>query len=722
MKRRVASAQFMLLTVYFYFYGLLGLHTALEVKQDQVLTSDEIQEVFKCFGDLDPEEGCVICRFITQKIYKVLDLATMCPDTLDSDFLKQRAREWKADPSVLNKWMVMYNSKNSGSGKPSITDQDIKQQVMSAQSIPSNFIGMKNKQMINNALSSFFNQGSDGSAGGQQSIIDYNRNLSKNIIGSSVANSSNIEILKRKANQFFNEQDTQRFKQKQDPEAMATISETKNLGDVVTISDANNSKEDNELNFEKDFIPKEAESMYFGDSGGGSGGFDIQQMLSNMNFGSGKKITYLGTSLGSPYKKMTGNKQVISNANSQDSSAPNTQASSTTNPRKSSQEKKNRSHSKIKKSQALKEETVSRVEAAQIESEVTVRTEDKEKNAKSIFNYSKNLKEDETINQNTETAQNHKVDIPSNHHTLNSHELEPQSASDVSKNSALTEQTKPQSALIIPPQSQDKEMKSLSFKQLNSNSIENAKIKNDNNSSAIISILPEFKKMTEKVSSTTQIIDSNNITPNQQETQETEYNKQTQANDEQNNQIIVNPPIMFENNTQPQIVNNLSVNNKRDINDIDLIIDKNEDLYDKINSAISNPPQYSSFLEVSSNSLTSSKPIIVAENSIKPTEPHLTYDKSIYDKLVKNNKEFNLETMRRGRRRSRFPDQQWDCGEIQITKLLNYFCEEEVSLSYQKYCKPIFEQINTLIESFLYHDNNLEICQNLHMCPFTVDK
>jgi hypothetical protein len=82
---------------------------------------------------------------------------------------------------------------------------------------------------------------------------------------------------------------------------------------------------------------------------------------------------------------------------------------------------------------------------------------------------------------------------------------------------------------------------------------------------------------------------------------------------------------------------------------------------------------------------------------------------------------FNLETQRRGRRRSRFPDPQWDCAEIQIAKLVKYLCEDEISISFQKYCKPIFQQINTMIESYLYHDNSLEICQNMHMCPITVD-
>lgn len=106
--------------------------------------------------------------------------------------------------------------------------------------------------------------------------------------------------------------------------------------------------------------------------------------------------------------------------------------------------------------------------------------------------------------------------------------------------------------------------------------------------------------------------------------------------------------------------------------------------------------------------------------SFLETNEIVSFDKNLFNSLISKSN-FNLETQRRGRRRSRFPDPQWDCAEAQIAKLVRYLCEEEMSASYQKYCKPIFEQINTMIESFLYHDNNLEVCQNIHMCPVTVD-
>lgn len=128
--------------------------------------------------------------------------------------------------------------------------------------------------------------------------------------------------------------------------------------------------------------------------------------------------------------------------------------------------------------------------------------------------------------------------------------------------------------------------------------------------------------------------------------------------------------------------------------------DVTESEFEQLNKDIRNPPELSSFLE---------------------TRDDIRFDKNLFETLINKSQNFNLETQRRGRRRSRFPDPQWDCAETQIAKLVRYLCEEEVSSSYQKYCKPIFEQINTMIESFLYHDNNLEICQNLHMCPVTVD-
>jgi hypothetical protein len=103
------------------------------------------------------------------------------------------------------------------------------------------------------------------------------------------------------------------------------------------------------------------------------------------------------------------------------------------------------------------------------------------------------------------------------------------------------------------------------------------------------------------------------------------------------------------------------------------------------------------------------------KNKVKQGVPDTQVLYNVFTKDIN----FNLETQRRGRRDKNLPDPQWDCAQSQISKTLIYLCEEEVSVSYQRYCKPICQQINILIESILYHDDILNTCQNLHMCPVT---
>lgn len=54
-----------ILILFSFFYYLKATNTS-----QGILSNQEIKEVLKCFGDLDLEEGCVICRYITQKICK----------------------------------------------------------------------------------------------------------------------------------------------------------------------------------------------------------------------------------------------------------------------------------------------------------------------------------------------------------------------------------------------------------------------------------------------------------------------------------------------------------------------------------------------------------------------------------------------------------------------------------------------------------------------------
>ena len=91
-----------------YLFLFLIIKPTLTTKQN-MLTNHEIREILKCFGNLDLNEACVICRYVTQKIYKVLDISTMCPDIVETKLLPQRERAWKPDPQIINKWVVLYN-------------------------------------------------------------------------------------------------------------------------------------------------------------------------------------------------------------------------------------------------------------------------------------------------------------------------------------------------------------------------------------------------------------------------------------------------------------------------------------------------------------------------------------------------------------------------------------------------------------------------------------
>ena len=111
------------------------------------------------------------------------------------------------------------------------------------------------------------------------------------------------------------------------------------------------------------------------------------------------------------------------------------------------------------------------------------------------------------------------------------------------------------------------------------------------------------------------------------------------------------------------------------------------------------------------------------ETSFIETSSHSNLRSSSYNeffrKLVLKSKNFNLVTQRRQRRLGKLPDMQWDCAESQITAMIKYLCEKEIPNSYEMYCKPIFKQINSIIEGYLYHDNSLRICQNISMCSVT---
>jgi hypothetical protein len=101
-----------LLTIYilFDFSNSSSTYSNSKFSNSQALLSNfEIREILKCFGDLNLEEGCIICRYITQKIYKVVEITSMCPDVVESKLKFQRERNWNPDPQLLNKWTVLFN-------------------------------------------------------------------------------------------------------------------------------------------------------------------------------------------------------------------------------------------------------------------------------------------------------------------------------------------------------------------------------------------------------------------------------------------------------------------------------------------------------------------------------------------------------------------------------------------------------------------------------------
>ena len=71
--------------------------------------------------------------------------------------------------------------------------------------------------------------------------------------------------------------------------------------------------------------------------------------------------------------------------------------------------------------------------------------------------------------------------------------------------------------------------------------------------------------------------------------------------------------------------------------------------------------------------------------------------------------------------RRKFPDDKWLCAEEKIGGLIKELCKNEISFSYQKYCNAIYQQFDIVIERTLFHDNSLEMCQKINMCPYKIE-
>ena len=665
-----------------------------------LLSNREIKKVFySCFGSLNFDEACVICRYTVQKIYKVLDLSLTCPDVIKTDLLSQRSRNWKPDPSVLNKWVMLYASQQNNLMKSELNKKLLNDnnEYQKAKKKSSKYFNNKIAQHFKNKK---FDKVDTNNNFYTNQITLNNKDSLTNKIKEFKLNNKNKNKKTAYNNSFLNNQKVNKeefikLDKNNVNELIKQIKDLKNNYKITNINDNNDSKSNNSfdnlytkvINFNKNnlnkntnevnqinFLEKKAlnankennilinnkanienNSAYLNgltntnsinldfnsynknyDVNNALDNFDVtKQLLSSLNLDKGKKITYLGTSYG--------------NSNIFNYNNPYQNLNSTSN-----------SNLDINKNI--------------IDNSFEYRNNEN-KTSNSINNLK--VKEIDFFNNNKNSTE-YKLNKTLN--TINTTELK-------SHNNSNNKNT-------------------TNFK-INAN-LSNINNYDNNNNSTI-----------------------NNKVFNNMQYNNIEYKKNFK-ND--NNNILVKDYLTYNTTiNKPEFLNTKNINEE--------IINKKERMYSRLNSIIINPPinkgsniKYNSFIEEIIDTYNT-KPIIVDENSLtkntyineeddesNKTNIHdLNYKKLQYNKLKNKNKEYNLETHRRGRRRSRFPDPQWDCAEGNIIKLLKFICEEEVSLSYQKYCRPIFEQINTLVESFLYHDDNIEICQNLHMCPVTVE-
>jgi hypothetical protein len=293
-----------------------------------ILSNQEIKEVLKCFGDLDLEEGCVICRYITQKICKkfyffnfyiflldkVLDISAMCPDIVETKLLNQREREWRPDPQVINKWTILYNLQKDYMERilPQIEATKKYDDVMHQKIIKekaekenlANLIQFQNKvnsdlqKSQKRQITKFDSDKSDGDESlhykhlqvvgpSKPSLTDFNKllmtNMKKNQINSNSGkpqlDPTHKSILMKTMKNFLNKKSGFNFRQ-------------------IPI------KDNQELASEKlprpKMINEDLINFNINDPAVKSS-FDFEKIASGIKLNNGEKVEYLGTSIGSPY-------------------------------------------------------------------------------------------------------------------------------------------------------------------------------------------------------------------------------------------------------------------------------------------------------------------------------------------------------------------------------------------------------------------------------------
>jgi hypothetical protein len=482
----------------------LSTSTNTEEFYQNFLTNKEIEQILKCFGPLSLREGCVICRYIIQKIYKVLDITAMCPDIVETQLLSQRNREWKPDEEIMNKWIVLYKMQ-----------KDYVKRIKP----------------------------------GIDKFMGFDKTLHEEAV-----------------------------KKKVQLENLASLIQFQNKVNADIVS---RSKKKNEKDCKDDSIKQTLDSI-------------------SPDFNSNKKNSI------------------------------------------------NKHNDNINNPQDL------------VDSHYDLEKNKVEKQYENYFHNKKTLNGEVT----DENGNSNNLNLSSS--VFNNDILSSKIGEFMGKPKDKRFFKFKQKDFVLQSPNENNNENNFEIKDFNKNLFEvDSKFGLENGSSSFLNNMLKDESISYLGTSIgTPYIDSSK------------------------NQVI-----------------------KQNLKDSQ--INTNQQKYQNSNSNLVNMPTASSFMETEEQiNILPIIPPIMHKSTFQ-------YNKDLFDTLVKRNKYFNLETMRRGRRRSRFPDPQWDCVETQVAKLLRYLCEEEVSSSYQIYCKPIFHQISTIVESFLYHDNNIEICQNIHMCPVT---
>lgn len=659
-----------------------------------LLTNQEIKEILKCFGKLNLREGCVICRYVIQKMYQALDITGMCPDIIETQLLTSRHREWKPDPDIINKWVVLYNMQKDYLNK-------IKPGVDKLASIDKKMheVNLKKKIQLENLSSiiQFQNKVNDDANKQNkkhQTTLDdvgsdfFNKSSKENIVNKNEILNLNMPLDDNKLYEnYYN------MRKKINSEATEKISLINKFGSAELVKIADTTKDD---------LNKTRLSIINNKIGKNEVNNDLS--LGNQGALENKIDSFFSTS------ENTDNKD---NKDSKDS---------------------------LRFKEVHNKNSIINDKIDELKKSKTKKTIIDFKEDDSIFNSKNNFNENNIPKEAQPLLYSDGI-LNMNYKNLieNMKLPEGQSISYLGTSIGTPMIKDDSSKTNMKSYKNDKNEKTENIKSHNIENenatefkYENIKLENDKKKEeeniSLIQIKDKSKSQTQSKASTNEKNTKEQLLENEKLSIRSDKNKIKSVNESLKNFLIEDPisykdpknkisnPPIINNNENIDQINFIETKNKENLNSI-----KNEnkenDPYSYFDSKIKVPPSVSqsSFLSSEEKFEYKHPNSIPVEGNSLPNE----YRQDLFDTLVKRNREYNLETLRRGRRRSRFPDPQWDCVETQVVKMLRYLCEEEISQSFQKYCKPLFLQVSTIVESLLYHDNDIEVCQNVHMCQTT---